>query len=63
MHCRLGLLAAVLVASVMSCFADRLQLMLATPTLLQERLRAGQVRGRERQNLAEHLFSQVGCQV
>jgi hypothetical protein len=62
LRCLLVALVAVFAESTTPCFADVLQLILTNPTVLEERLRAGEVLPRERQNLATHLFQQVGCQ-
>ena len=53
----------LLAAPVALCVADGLALTLASPTVLEERLRAGEVPARERQNVVARLFQQVGCQV
>ena len=52
-----------LIACAICSAADGLQLKLVNPDLVDNRLREGNVRAKERQDLIERLFREVGCEV
>lgn len=61
--CSLVSVGTTFAAIIAPCFADKLALSLTSPSVLQERLEAGEVSASKRQSLVQRLFQQVGCQV
>ncbi len=59
------ILSAVIGATIgiglTGCFADNLQVRLASQSTVEERLRAGLVSPKERQNATQQLFTKAGC--
>jgi hypothetical protein len=54
-------MAAALPLLVFSAFAERLEVKLATPEVVQERLRSGAVPPAKRQATIRQMFEQAGC--